>query len=52
MANADGLRAHFDLTDQVIADANKEEVAETARLSPTGRLKPIPLHTSACWHQL
>jgi hypothetical protein len=32
MATADDLRAHFDLADQLIAGASKEDVAEAARL--------------------
>jgi len=32
MANADDLRAYFDLADRLIAGAGKEDVAEAARL--------------------
>ena len=32
MANADDLRAYFDLAEQLIAGASKEHIAEAARL--------------------
>jgi hypothetical protein len=32
IATADDLRAHFDLADQLVASASKEDLAETARL--------------------
>lgn len=32
MATADDLRAYFDLADQLIAGASKEDLAEAARL--------------------